>query len=214
MIPVPIRKHQFHWRHPALFFFFHSNNTTDFIFLFAFLLFQTSYTIFFFFKGKFLFTSCLSCRKKLIIVFTSSELKLGTLVIHEDSLLPWASCRRGGEALPPPRLSNFLPMLLMNASVATKWGKCEKYSWIYCFTLLDLSVWSSFNIRYQQMLYTFSKSTTAAKSECVIVGKAILTVEVVGLKWSGRWCETINLVSLALTKESTWEPLTVHNISI
>ena len=104
MIPVPIRKHQFHWRHPALFFFFHSNNTTDFIFLFAFLLFQTSYTIFFFFKGKFLFTSCLSCRKKLIIVFTSSELKLGTLVIHEDSLLPWASCRRGGEALPPSQV--------------------------------------------------------------------------------------------------------------
>ena len=54
MIPVPIRKHQFHWRHPALSFFFHSNNTTNFIFLFAFLLFLTSYTIFNFFKRKIL----------------------------------------------------------------------------------------------------------------------------------------------------------------
>lgn len=72
MIPVRIRKHQFHWRSPALFFFFfHSNNITNFIVLFIYLLRCTKTIIWNFIKGKLhvLIRLCL-----FIMVFMSSDI--------------------------------------------------------------------------------------------------------------------------------------------
>ena len=70
MIPVRIRKHQFHWRSPAL-FFFTPINITNFIVLFIYLLHCTKTIIWNFIKGKLhvLIRLCL-----FIMVFMSSDI--------------------------------------------------------------------------------------------------------------------------------------------
>ena len=60
-------------------------------------------------------------------------------------------------------------------------------------------------------------STTAIESGCVIARKAI-KVDTAGLKGSGRWCKTINLVRLALLRriplESTFHALSKARLYI
>ena len=50
-------------------------------------------------------------------------------------------------------------------------------------------------------IYTWQiYGATAIKSGRVIAWKAIMTVEAAGLRGSGRWCKTVNLVCLALRR--------------
>lgn len=72
MIPVRIRKHQFHWRSPAL-FFFTPINITNFIVLFIYLLHCTKTIIWNFIKSKLhVLIHVLLCL--FIIVFMSSNI--------------------------------------------------------------------------------------------------------------------------------------------
>ena len=76
--------------------------------------------------------------------------------------------------------------------------------WSSCIGVEDRSIYRAggysllANAIHTRQIY----STMAIKSGHVIAGKVIMTVEVAGLKGSGRWCKTISVCLISLSSHN------------